>query len=116
MSVRLLVLVGPTACGKTRLAVEVAHALGSEIVSADSRQVYRGLDIGSGKDLDEYRAVTPPVPYHLHWSTARPRSVWDYKHTWCMSVVRFLQGNFIKSLSLIVDHSVDHSIYLIYLN
>jgi tRNA dimethylallyltransferase len=45
--------------------VEVAHDLGSEIVSADSRQVYRGLDIGTGKDLDEYAAVDPPVPYHL---------------------------------------------------
>lgn len=65
VSIRLLVLVGPTACGKTRLGVEVAHRLGSEILSADSRQIYRGLDIGAGKDLDEYRAVNPPVPYHL---------------------------------------------------
>ena len=62
---RLLVLIGPTASGKTRLAVEVAHRLGSEIISADSRQVYRGLDIGSGKDLAEYRRMTPPVPFHL---------------------------------------------------
>ena len=58
------VIVGPTATGKTRLGVEVAHRLGSEIVSADSRQVYRGLDLGTGKDLDEYRAVQPPVPQH----------------------------------------------------
>ncbi len=65
MRLRVLVIVGPTACGKTRLGVEVAHRLGSEIVSADSRQVYRGLDIGTGKDLDEYAAVEPPVPYHL---------------------------------------------------
>ena len=65
MSIRLLVVAGPTACGKTRLAVDVAHALGSEILSADSRQTYRGLDIGSGKDLDEYRQVAPPVPHHL---------------------------------------------------
>jgi len=65
MSVRILVIVGPTASGKTRLGVEVAHRLGSEILSADSRQIYRGLDIGSGKDLDEYRQVEPPVPYHL---------------------------------------------------
>ncbi len=62
---RVIVIVGPTASGKTRLGVEVAHRLGSEIVSADSRQVYRGLDIGTGKDLDEYSQVTPPVPYHL---------------------------------------------------
>ena len=62
---KLIVIVGATATGKTRLAVDVAHALGSEILSADSRQVYRGLDIGTGKDLDEYAAVDPPVPYHL---------------------------------------------------
>jgi len=65
MTVRLLVVGGPTAVGKTRLAVEIAHSLGSEILSADSRQVYRGLDLGTGKDLDEYSAVDPPMPYHL---------------------------------------------------
>ena len=65
MTLDVLAIVGPTACGKTRLGVEVAHRLGSEIVSADSRQVYRGLDIGTGKDLAEYAAVDPPIPYHL---------------------------------------------------
>jgi len=65
MSLHLLVIVGPTASGKTRLGVEAAHRLGSEIVSADSRQVYRGLDIGTGKDLEEYARVEPPVPYHM---------------------------------------------------
>ena len=48
MNLHVVAIVGPTACGKTRLGVEVAHRLGSEIVSADSRQVYRGLDIGTG--------------------------------------------------------------------
>jgi tRNA dimethylallyltransferase len=65
MRTNVLVIVGPTACGKTRLGVKVAHRLGSEIVSADSRQVYRGLDIGTGKDLGEYAVVDPPVPFHL---------------------------------------------------
>lgn len=65
MTVRLAAIVGPTATGKTRLGVEVAHAIGSQILSADSRQVYRGLDLGTGKDLEEYAAVDPPVPYHL---------------------------------------------------
>lgn len=65
MRLRLVVVAGPTAIGKTRVAVELAHRLGAEILSADSRQVYRGLDIASGKDLDEYRAVDPPVPVHL---------------------------------------------------
>ena len=50
----LLCIVGPTASGKTNLAVRLAAAFGGEIISADSRQVYRGMDIGTGKDLDEY--------------------------------------------------------------
>lgn len=54
-------LTGPTACGKTRRAVELARELGAEIVSADSRQVYRGMDLGTGKDIEEYG----DVPYHL---------------------------------------------------
>lgn len=54
-------VVGPTACGKTRRAVEIARTLGGEIISADSRQVYRRMDIGTGKDLDEYG----DIPYHL---------------------------------------------------
>jgi tRNA dimethylallyltransferase len=57
----LLVILGPTASGKTRVAVQVARARGGEIISADSRQVYRGMDIGTGKDLEEYGSV----PYHL---------------------------------------------------
>ncbi|MCG6950319.1 MAG: tRNA (adenosine(37)-N6)-dimethylallyltransferase MiaA [Acidobacteria bacterium] len=65
MSLHILTIVGPTASGKTRLGVEIAHHLGSEIISADSRQVYRGLDIGTGKDLCEYASVSPPVAYHL---------------------------------------------------
>ena len=57
----MLVVLGPTASGKTRLAVGLARELGGEIISADSRQVFRGMDIGSGKDLHEYGEV----PYHL---------------------------------------------------
>jgi len=54
----LVVVTGPTASGKTRRAVALAKATGSEIISADSRQVYRGMDIGTGKDLDEYDGIT----------------------------------------------------------
>jgi len=57
----LIVITGPTASGKTRRAVDVARAIGGEIISADSRQIYRGMDLGTGKDLDEYAGI----PYHL---------------------------------------------------
>lgn len=57
----MLVITGPTASGKTRRAVDVAHVLNGEIISADSRQLYRGMDIGTGKDLNEYCEI----PYHL---------------------------------------------------
>ncbi|NCB64416.1 MAG: tRNA (adenosine(37)-N6)-dimethylallyltransferase MiaA, partial [Clostridia bacterium] len=60
-----LVVLGPTATGKTSLGVQLSRALGGEILSADSRQVYRGLDIGSGKDLSEYTTGGQHVPYHL---------------------------------------------------
>lgn len=56
-----IAVVGPTASGKTKRAVEIAKALGGEIISADSRQIYRGMDIGSGKDKDDYQEI----PYHL---------------------------------------------------
>lgn len=61
----MVAVVGPTACGKTSLAVDLAIALGGEVVSADSRQVYRGMDIGTGKDLAEYRRGNVQVPVHL---------------------------------------------------
>lgn len=60
-----LVVLGPTASGKTMLGVALARRFGGEIVSVDSRQVYRGLNIGSGKDLEEYSAGGKTVPYHL---------------------------------------------------
>lgn len=61
----MLAVVGPTACGKTTLAVELALALDGEVISADSRQVYRGMDIGTGKDLREYSRGDVSVPVHL---------------------------------------------------
>jgi tRNA dimethylallyltransferase len=61
LNFNLLVILGPTASGKTKVGVEVARALNGEIISADSRQVYRGMDSGTGKDLEEYGSV----PCHL---------------------------------------------------
>jgi len=60
-----VVVLGPTAVGKTSIGVHIAHTFNGEILSADSRQTYRYLDIGSGKDLDEYQVDGVPVPYHL---------------------------------------------------
>jgi tRNA dimethylallyltransferase len=61
----LLVITGPTASGKTSLAVNAASRLGGEIISADSRQVYRGMNIGTGKDYNEYFIGGRQVPVHL---------------------------------------------------
>jgi tRNA dimethylallyltransferase len=61
----LIVILGPTASGKTRLAARLAARISAELISADSRQVYRGMDIGTGKDLAEYIVDGVPVPYHL---------------------------------------------------
>ena len=61
----LICIVGPTACGKTHLAVHLAYLLNAEIISADSRQVYKHMDIGTGKDLNEYIVNGTAVAYHL---------------------------------------------------
>ena len=61
----LVTILGPTACGKTSLAVALAHRLGTAVISADSRQVYRSMDLGTGKDLNEYTIDGCQVPYRL---------------------------------------------------
>lgn len=65
MKVNLIVILGPTASGKTTLAAQLAKELGSEIISADSRQVYRGMDLGTGKDLSDYCVEGVAIPCHL---------------------------------------------------
>ena len=62
---QLITILGPTASGKTHVAVQLADRLQAEIISADSRQVYRRMNLGTGKDLDEYCVNGHPVPYHL---------------------------------------------------
>lgn len=61
----LITILGPTATGKTALAAEVAYRMGGEVISADSRQVFRGMDIGTGKDLADYHIHDIDIPYHL---------------------------------------------------
>lgn len=65
MAKNLIVILGPTASGKTRLAARLAYDLHGEIISADSRQVYRNMNIGTGKDLSEYIIKDRHIPYHL---------------------------------------------------
>jgi len=65
MKYELITLLGPTASGKTAFAAALAYKLGAEIISADSRQVYRGMSIGTGKDLKEYVIDGKQIPYHL---------------------------------------------------
>jgi tRNA dimethylallyltransferase len=63
--IRIVVVTGPTATGKTHFGVRLCHAFNGEVISVDSRQVYRRMDLGTGKDLDEYQVDGQPVPYHL---------------------------------------------------
>jgi tRNA dimethylallyltransferase len=60
-----IIITGTTASGKTKLACKLAHEMNAEIISLDSRQVYKGLNIGTGKDLDEYIIDGTPIHYHL---------------------------------------------------
>ncbi len=63
-NIDLVVITGPTATGKTLLAANLAARLGGEVISADSRQVYRGMDLGTGKDLDDFLVDGMMVPFH----------------------------------------------------
>jgi tRNA dimethylallyltransferase len=64
-NVNLIVITGPTASGKTAFAAQLASQVNGEIISADSRQVYRGMDIGTGKDYEDYTVDGQQIPYHL---------------------------------------------------
>lgn len=85
----LIVVLGPTASGKTALGVTLAASLSGEIVSADSRQVFRGMDIGTGKDLHEYGSV----PYHLidRLAPGNEFSVYDFQQ-WAYSAIEEIRG------------------------
>ncbi|NYJ04170.1 tRNA (adenosine(37)-N6)-dimethylallyltransferase MiaA [Petropleomorpha daqingensis] len=74
----VVAVVGPTATGKTALAVELARRLGGEVVNADSMQLYRGMDIGTAKPTEAERAGVPHHVYDL-WSVREPASVAEYR-------------------------------------
>ena len=78
----LITILGPTASGKTRLAVKLATKINGEIISADSRQIYKGMDIGTGKDLDEYSIGDRKIKYHLIniLSPKKNYSVYQFKN------------------------------------
>ena len=92
----LITVLGPTACGKTRLAVALADRIGGEILSADSRQVYRGMDIGTGKDLADYEINGHRIPYHLI-DIAEPGSKYN---------VYEFQGDFLKAYRDVTERGV----------
>ena len=78
----IITIVGPTASGKTALAAQLAYELDTEIISADSRQVYRGMDIGTGKDLADYTVAGKKIPYHLidNCEAGEKYNLFEYQH------------------------------------
>lgn len=76
MQKQMITIIGPTACGKTEVATRLAARIGGEILSGDSRQVYRQMDIGTGKDLGDYIVDGKPIPYHLI-DIAQPGTKYD---------------------------------------
>ncbi|MBO5226425.1 MAG: tRNA (adenosine(37)-N6)-dimethylallyltransferase MiaA [Parabacteroides sp.] len=81
-SYKLITILGPTASGKTNFAVALAAHLDTEIISADSRQVYRSMDIGTGKDLADYIVNSKKIPYHLIdiCNPGDKYNVFEYQH------------------------------------
>jgi tRNA dimethylallyltransferase len=79
---QLITILGPTASGKTTLAAALANKLDSEIISADSRQVFRGMDIGTGKDLADYIVDGKQIPYHLIdiYDAGDKYNVYEFQH------------------------------------
>jgi tRNA delta(2)-isopentenylpyrophosphate transferase len=93
--INLIVILGPTACGKTSFATQLAYSMGGEIISADSRQVYRQMNLGTGKDLEEYTINGQTIPYHLI-DIAEP----GYKYN-----VFEYQADFFKAFETVTGHN-----------
>jgi tRNA dimethylallyltransferase len=95
MQKKLITVLGPTASGKTAFAVELARTLDGEIISADSRQIYRRMDIGTGKDLSEYCVNGKPIPYHLIdiRDPGDKYTLFDYQHDFHLVLKDILSRN-----------------------
>ncbi len=95
MQSKLITIVGPTASGKTSFAVRLALALGGEIIGADSRQIYRGMNIGTGKDLSEYRVNGVSIPFHLIdiRDAGDKYTLFDYQHDFHYAMQEILSRN-----------------------
>ena len=91
----MITILGPTASGKTSLAAALAYEIGGEIISADSRQVYRGMTIGTGKDLDDYSVNGHDIGYHLI-DIAEPGdkyNIYEYQHDFHKVYSELMQRN-----------------------
>jgi len=100
MAFDLITILGPTACGKTKLAAQLCYHIGGEIISADSRQVYKQMDLGTGKDLNEYIVCGKPIPYHLI-NIANPGEkyhVFRYKQDFYSAYEKVIQNNAVPVL------------------
>ena len=92
---KLITILGPTASGKTAFAAQLAYTLDGEIVSADSRQIYRRMDIGTGKDLSEYTVEGSSIPYHLIdiREPGEKYTLFDYQHDFHKTYCDILSRN-----------------------
>ncbi|MBD8349701.1 tRNA (adenosine(37)-N6)-dimethylallyltransferase MiaA [Dysgonomonas sp. HGC4] len=96
----LITIVGPTASGKTSFACKLADDLNAEIISGDSRQVYRGMDIGTGKDLSDYIVDGKPIPYHLIdiRGAGYKYNIFEYQHDFYQAYTSIKERNKIPVL------------------
>jgi tRNA dimethylallyltransferase len=92
---KLITILGPTATGKTQLAAKVATLLDGEVISADSRQVYRGMDLGTGKDLKDYVSDGQKVPYHLIdiVDPGYEYNVYEFQHDFLKVLNKIIENN-----------------------
>lgn len=97
---QLLTITGPTASGKTSLSVKLAEKLDTHIISADSRQVYRGMDIGTGKDLSDYQVNNKIIPYHLIdiCDAGEKYNLYEYQHDFFETYEKIIQNGKIPIL------------------